>query len=90
MKPKIHTWEPFAVEHDLVQEYFYFDRHEVKEYTAETKVYWLRFDFFHGQTFPLGREFQKNQLELLKTAPRLSGKKGRQAQLFLMMRTATY
>jgi hypothetical protein len=40
-KPNRHAWEIFAVEQNLKEEYFYFDRHKVKEHTGDQKVYWL-------------------------------------------------
>jgi hypothetical protein len=40
-KPNRHGWEIFAVEQNLKEEYFYFDRHKVKEHTGDQKVYWL-------------------------------------------------
>jgi hypothetical protein len=40
-KPNRHAWESFAVEQNLMEEYYYSDIHQVKEHTGDQKVYWL-------------------------------------------------
>jgi hypothetical protein len=36
---KPDAWKAFAIEQNLNEEYFYFDRHKVKEYTGDERVY---------------------------------------------------
>jgi hypothetical protein len=44
-KPNCHAWELFAVEQNLMEGYFYFDCHQVKEHFGDQKVYSLGVGF---------------------------------------------
>ena len=70
VKPEVHAWEVFAIEQNLKQEYFYFDRYKVKEYTGDQKVYWIGI----GSSRAKPSVNPKSQFEIHKTPPRLSGK----------------
>jgi hypothetical protein len=54
-KPNRHAWELFAVEHNLMEEYFYLDRHQVKEHTGDQKVYFLSYPIIICSLWPVRR-----------------------------------
>ena len=67
-KPNRHAWELFAVEQNLMHHYYYFDRHQVKEHTADQKVYWLGVGI-SADTHSCEAVNPKTQFEFSKTPP---------------------
>jgi hypothetical protein len=80
-KPNRHAWEIFAVEHNLMEEYFYFNRHQVKEHTGDQKVYWLGVGFSSDKGSCLAVH-PKSQFQMSKTPSRLSHKEVWQIRSF--------
>jgi hypothetical protein len=79
-KPNCHAWEIFAVEQNLKEGYFYFDRHNVKEHTGDQKVYWLGVGLSSGKGSCLA--VNPSQFQMSKTPPRLSGEEVRRVRSF--------
>jgi hypothetical protein len=72
------TWTAFAIAQNLNEEYFYFDRHKVKEYTGDERVYWVGI----GCLVAKPSVNPKSQFLLFKTPAQLSGKESREVRSF--------